>query len=55
MSEINLHRQQNKETQQTEYQTISIQPTENRPGKRKERKYKNTGNERNKEKNMLCM
>ena len=55
ISEINLHRQQNKETQQTEYQTISIQPTENRPGKRKERKYKNTGNERNKEKNMLCM
>ena len=46
--EINLHRQQNKETQPTEQRAISRQLTY-RTDQRKERNYKNTGNERNKQ------
>ena len=51
--ETNLHRQQNKEIQQTEQRAMSRQPTDSTDQEGK--KYKNTGNERNKQKNMLCM
>ena len=56
--ETNLHRQQNKETQQIEQLAISRQPTGRtyQERERKEnKKKKTTENERDKQKNMLCM
>ena len=54
--ETNLHRQQNKEIQQIEQLAKNIQP-ESRTDQERERKEnkKNTGIERSKQKNMLCM
>ena len=54
--DTNLHRQQNKHAHQIEQLATSRQLTD-RTSKERERKEnkKNTGNERNKQKNILCM